>query len=163
MKVFWMVVKIVALGILVIAAARTVVNLRLAAHQARVEQDALLAKARANQTVLPRERIYSHREVGIREMPEGSRGWTAADAILVDKGGRCFLDLAGRVELNAKPNHPEVELRRLKDGTCQAIVLDRSIRWEPLDIAGSEKDSFGQLLYFPLHVSFSASQKADAR
>ncbi len=160
-KIIWDVVKVV----LMVAVVVLVVWFYLGVHHSMVEQAAFMAKAKASQTMMPREHIYidPHQVVKIREMPLGSRGWAIAEAIVVGKGGRCLLDLDEYVELKVKPDRPAVELRYRKDGFYEATVLDSSISWEPKDVTGSEHESDRSLCYFPLRVSFADSQKADAR
>lgn len=162
--------KIISLVLKVVVVLVTVASvgcLCLFGHRGIVEQNALMTKAKDSQTVMPQEHIYidPHQVVRIREMPLGSRGWTSREAILVGKGGRCFLDLSERVELKVKPDFPAVELRSLKDGTYQATVLDNRLTWEPSGVTGSERSGSMEQLYFPLRVSFPFpdSQKADAR
>ena len=165
MKSAWKTIVVVLKVVGVVAVAALIAGICLAIHRSIVEERAFVAKAEAKQTVMPQDRIYidPHREVRIREMPLGSRGWTIAEAILVGKGGRCFLDLNERVELNVRPDLPRVELHLLKDGIYEATVLDSCISWKPSNVTGSERGSSREMLYFPLRVSFSDSQKADAR
>lgn len=163
MKIWRAIRYVVKVGVL-IAVVAGFVSFFLWVHRDMVAEAAFMAKVKASQTVMPREYIVTpHRTVRIREMPLGVKGWTSSSAIALGRGDRCFLVLDKIAELNVKPDQPAVEVRRLKDGSYEATVLDESLTWEPSNVTGSERVSGSVYCYFPLHVGFPDIQKADAR